>query len=563
MAFPAESHCVLRSGLMLGLAAAVATGGCSGGLKALTKNESVHQYVHPRPVDDTLAAAKTNLESQGFRVQRYEDNLGTSFKRVDKEAGTPGTDQPKGQSKEDLAVFFSRSGSHQYVGVLVFGERVDESHSKIVTERVFLEWQPLRNPSEEARRDLEVFEEGSRGFLRLKRSDQSTQWRDTMQSLGYSEGQQDMRDIPVSTAVVVENAPAEKPTTISALPKGMSVLRRERDDALEWALIEQSDAQVARAVEREDARARNVPPPVVEPAPSADAVRASGPCGELVSGVDALADSRRLVLFGDFPGTNEIPNVVGRIACQLAQGGTPVAVGLELVHSDQKALDAYLASGGTDEDRVAFLSASASFGNEWQDGRTSAAVARLIERLRLLRAAGLPVTAFAFDSKGVAGNLRNRAMAQAIEAARRAAPQAVTLVMVGNLRARVVQGLEREPDFTPVGFYLAKWGLRPVALRVRFEDGSAWFCPPQPTPRCGAYTVHAPKDPAKAEFYSDAAMWTISAGLTPWEGAGGHQAPTGTIYPGTVVLWGEDAQGGFNGEFYVGALSASPPALSR
>jgi hypothetical protein len=485
-------------------------------------------------MDETLNAAAKELESQGLQVRQEEDSIGTNF---------------------------IKTGAHEMTGVVVFGERIDADHSRIITERIVLEWQPLRNPSEEMRKDQDVFQDGSRAFLRLKRSGESAQWKDTMVSLGFKEGSVDMRDIPRAGMIVTENAPADQASTLSALPKGMSVLRRERDDALEWTLIKQSDALAARAVEREDARARKLPPPVVDPPPTAEMRRAMGPCGEAISGVDLMAENRRLVLFGDFPGTNEIPDLMGRLVCQLLETGTPVTVGLELVLSDQSALDAYLNSDGSDQARGAFLAASKSFKRSWQDGRTSAAVARLIERLRELRAAGLPVSAFAIDTSGAAGSLRNGFMARAIENARRAAAESVTVVMLGNLRARVTEGLGDDKNYAPVGYYLSRWGLRPLALRVRFEDGTAWYCPPDPMPRCGPYAVNAPKTLARIDNSDDATRWVISQGMTPWEGAGGHTAPTGKVFPGTVVFWGEEPTNGFNGEFFVGPLTASPPAV--
>jgi hypothetical protein len=539
------------------LCAWVATGtGCSGGLKSLTKSESVQNYVHPRPMDQTLNAAAKELESQGFKVRQDEDSIGTNFIRTKNSGRTAWC--------ADAAECMSPVGpgeSREMAGVVVFGERVDANHSKIITERVVLSWQPLRNPSEERRKDLEVFEDGSRAFLRLKRSSESGQWKDMMLSMGFKEGQVDLRDIPRGGDIKGESAPADQPTTLSNLPKGMSVLRRERDDELEWTLIKQSDAIMARAVEREDARARNAPPPVVDPPPTAAMRTAMGSCGEAISGVDVLAENRRLVLLGDFPGTNEIPDLVGRLVCQLLEAGTPVSVGLELVQSDQPALDAYLKSDGSDEARVALLAASKSFKRSWQDGRTSAAVARLIERLRVLHAAGLPVTAFAIDTSGASGNLRNAYMARAIEYARRAAADSATVVMIGNLRARVTEGLGDDKNYEPAGYFLARWGLRPLALRVRFEDGTAWYCPPDPIPKCGPYAVNSPKTLARIDNSDDATRWVISQGMTPWEGAGGHTAPTGKVFPGTVVFWGEDATNGFNGEYFVGPLTASPPAI--
>jgi hypothetical protein len=123
------------------------------------------------------------------------------------------------------------------------------------------------------------------------------------------------------------------------------------------------------------------------------------------------------------------------------------------------------------------------------------------------------------------------------------------LVMVGNLRARVGQ----VKDLT-VGVQLTRWGLRPVALQLRFDDGTAWYCPPDPMPVCGVRDVHAPKRAITTDS-------TLMVDDTPR----GNTAPQDLQplvqpYRGTIRIWGEVPNDGFNGEYFVGPLSASPPA---
>jgi len=461
----------------------------------------VHQYVYAHSVTETLDVAAELLEKQGYAVHREELSLGTNFVK-DAKANT--------------------------VGVRVDAEEVDNSHWRIRAERFVLTSAGFWAPSNLRGEDVYVVSE------RLYR----TTSRDTV--------------IAAKGTISAGKAQEESPTTLTAPPEGMVIGQRVRDDALEWELLTRIDQPAAAAIDREDRRSRGedvgtAPPP-------GEVVQAAGPCGDHVEGVEELAASRRLVLLGDFPGTREIPDLVGRLACQAAVAGIPVVVGLELVRADQPALEAFLSSE-SEMDEMAFLRSSPSFRRTWQDGRTSEAVLELIARLRTLRRAGLPVSAFTIDDKGVAFNSRNLTMARFIEDARRAAPDALVLVMLGNVRARV-QLLPDAQDYWPVGWQLIRWGLRPVALRVRFEDGTAWYCTPDPLPSCGVRPVSAPKHVVSVTtLLRDE---TRNTNLAPQD-----QQPTTHLYPGTLQIWGEEPQGGFHGEFAVGSLTASPPARLR
>jgi hypothetical protein len=493
---PASSGRWLLAVLLAGAA------GCAHGLKTLPRTEGVQGYVYARSADETLGGATALLEKQGFTVTRQGTSLGTNF-IADRQGRT--------------------------VGVRVDALEVDSGHWRIQAERFVLTASTLVTPGDQ--KNPASFQEGERPYMILRHQGEN---------------------IPITTTLTQGASAEERPSTLTGPPKGMAIGQRLRDDELEWELLSSMDRPAAAAIDAEDRRASGKAIPA--PAPPADVVRSAGPCGEHVAGVEELAFSRRLVLLGDFPGTREIPDLVGRLACQAALTGVPVMVGLELIKADQPALDAFLAPGAA-LDEAAFLQASASFGRAWQDGRTSQAVLGLILRLRTLRDAGLAVRAFAFDDKGVAFASRNLAMARAIEDARRKAPDALMLVMVGNLRARS-EMLPDAPGYQPLGWQLARWGLRPVSLRVRFEDGTAWYCTAEPIPNCGVHPVVAPRTAvSETTLMRDE---TRDTNLAPQD-----QQPLGKAYPGTVRIWGEEPQGGFHGEFVVGALTASPPAVDR
>ncbi|HMK71866.1 MAG TPA: hypothetical protein VK454_00930, partial [Myxococcaceae bacterium] len=246
--------------------------GCTHGLKTLPRTEGVQGYVYARSADETLDGAAALLQKQGFTVTRQGTSLGTDF---------------------------IADGQGRTVGVRVDALEVDSGHWRIQAERFVLTASTLVTPGDQ--KNPASFQEGERPNMILRRQGQ---------------------DIPV-TATLTQGASAEeKPSTLTGPPKGMTIGHRLRDDELEWELLSSLDGRGAAAIDAEDRRASGKATP--PPAPPADVLRSAGPCGEHVAGAEELAPSRRLVLLGDFPGTREIPDLVGRVACQAALTGVPL-----------------------------------------------------------------------------------------------------------------------------------------------------------------------------------------------------------------------------------------------
>ena len=116
-----------------------------------------------------------------------------------------------------------------------------------------------------------------------------------------------------------------------------------------------------------------------------------------VAGQELLwaSPSTRYVVFGELHGTAQLPALFADVVCGASRNGA-VVVGLEYDRPYQPALDAYLASDGGPGAREALM-----IGMEWPssgftDGRTSEAMLALIERLRLLKAAGADLSVVAF-----------------------------------------------------------------------------------------------------------------------------------------------------------------------
>lgn len=185
------------------------------------------------------------------------------------------------------------------------------------------------------------------------------------------------------------------------------------------------------------------------------------------------ARAHRVFLVGEIHGTREIQRHFGELAAALAGDGGPLIVGLEIWRSEQPALDRYLASAGTGEDRARLLEASF-----WtiRDGRSSEAMVDLIERLRVL-ALKAPLRVLAFDvdpDSKVRGAARDRQMGEALNAALEAHPQARLLVLAGNFHTRLQAGAPWDPEYRFAGHYLQ--AHEPYAVEIMPASGSAWMC---------------------------------------------------------------------------------------
>ena len=208
-----------------------------------------------------------------------------------------------------------------------------------------------------------------------------------------------------------------------------------------------------------------------------------------VPGVERLwAEPRtRFVIVGEYHGTTETPALFGDIVCHALGTGRPVQVGLEFLESHQPALDRFM--DGRD--------ARYAPGEVFHDGRHSVAMYALLDRLRRMRAAGAPLGVFAFLRDSEAGHNQTpheSAMAAVWRERAAARPDALVLVLVGNLHAR------KSPAPLKLTFLPAAALLPPestVSVIGAFTGGSAWICvgtDPKGGPACGERTA-PPRSP--------------------------------------------------------------------
>lgn len=280
-----------------------------------------------------------------------------------------------------------------------------------------------------------------------------------------------------------------------------------------WALL----ALAACAGPRAPAPTASPPAPGVACRPGA-----SLPAGALTPGT--------VLLFGELHGTRELPALFGELVCEAAHAG-PVTVGLEMPGSEQQGVERYLASAGGPADRAALL-AGPIWTRDYQYGYSSAATVGLLERLRQLRASGLPLEVALFDvEKG--GPDRDEKMAGAIAARIHGRPGAPFLALTGNYHARARPGAPWNPAQRWMGGYLRDAGLRVLGFDLGREvEGMAWICSTAEARSCGAKPVKV--------------MQPLPVG-----------ARRG------VVLLAEETPEGYAGLWAVESLTASPPAVAK
>jgi len=198
-----------------------------------------------------------------------------------------------------------------------------------------------------------------------------------------------------------------------------------------------------------------------------------------------LLEPGSVVLFGEIHGSQELPAIFGEAVCTAAASGLAVEVGFEQPRGEQASVDAFLESTGEAAD-VAALLATPFWSREYRDGRSSQARVDLLERLRQLRMAGLPVHAFLYDiDPGEDATRREARMAENIAAHARAHAHALTTTLVGEVHAWTTEGAPWDPAFLPMGWQVAQAGLQVRSLGRATPRGTAWICTSATASDCG------------------------------------------------------------------------------
>ncbi|QDE81594.1 hypothetical protein [Myxococcus xanthus] len=257
-------------------------------------------------------------------------------------------------------------------------------------------------------------------------------------------------------------------------------------------------------------------------------------CGVPVAGASSLFSAGGVLLVADPLGTQEVPSAALRMLCEASAQALPVTLALSIPVSEQPLLDSYLASDGDSAAVQELLSGSAFWRRAYQDGRSSRAMLWLVEQARRLRVSGKDVDVAAIDSDSAHGNEREAQMAQHLLNAQSKRPQAWTLVLTGSVHARTTE-VSWDGDFEPMGSRVVRALPSVRALDVGFQRGTQFAC---------RYSVWDEELECNVFGISP----TIEARQSSKQAVG-------------LQLFTSQQPHGFHGRLYLGALSASPPAL--
>ncbi|WP_145734233.1 hypothetical protein [Nitrospirillum pindoramense] len=192
-----------------------------------------------------------------------------------------------------------------------------------------------------------------------------------------------------------------------------------------------------------------------------------------VPGVDTFLDSAKTYfVVGDLHGTAEIPAMVADIACAAAVKFHKVVLALEFPVTNAEALSNF---SRHPESPAAALPFFAADPGGMADGRSSVAMARMLEHVRTLAGPDIAVSFVPFQPVPASSDpgLYEKAMAVGIIAAHQAHPDAKILIFVGRTHARKAP-TDRNGALLPMAATLP--ARETVSLDVSPTGGSAWNC---------------------------------------------------------------------------------------
>jgi hypothetical protein len=265
---------------------------------------------------------------------------------------------------------------------------------------------------------------------------------------------------------------------------------------------------------------------------------------------DVTALNPRFIVFGEQHGTAESPRFVGDIADTFLSQGRRVLVALEISAADNAALQrAWAGPHRGFADRVT--------GAGWagrQDGVGSIAMRDLLVRLHQRKSRGQRVSVVAFNGyRDIAQEQRlevagtqtghERAQAENIGAAAEAAPFDIVLVLVGESHARRSVSEFNGAPFEPMAMHLAAHG-RVVSLGMAYASGTAWYC---------GVRSDVQLQPGQVVTGD-----MVSCGAGPMRGIN-RAAPAPALGLGRLPEM--RLFGAFDGYYWLGPITASPPAV--
>ena len=218
----------------------------------------------------------------------------------------------------------------------------------------------------------------------------------------------------------------------------------------------------------------------------------------------------RVLVIGEMHGSNEYPAFAKSVVCQLLAANKPVILGLEIPENEQVAINHYLQSSGTAEDRRA-LQKGKFWQRKLQDGRSSVAMFGLIDAVRKLKQSGQKVFLAAFDinnnyepvtlekNEAFPRGRRDGEMTLNIIDRLRQYPEYTYVALVGGNHASRDKHYPHNPEFSPMAYLLSQW--EPIqTVYLSHQGGELWVCrKPGDQLVCGPYNYSARETKVSAQ----------------------------------------------------------------
>lgn len=208
----------------------------------------------------------------------------------------------------------------------------------------------------------------------------------------------------------------------------------------------------------------------------------------LPHGVLKQVQEYKVFSIGEIHGTNEAPAFTFALLRQLEKTGKTILVGLEIPTDEQGTLDQFIENGD-----LAKLKASPFFQREIQDGRSSYAMADLLNNIRSIA----NVRVVGFDTTNASGDQeRDEKMAANLTALYNKAPTDYIVFLAGNIHASISVGTPFNAKFRPMGYELLHQKDSPfseesfLSIKVRNETGESWACVGSPKMECKVHPMH-------------------------------------------------------------------------
>jgi hypothetical protein len=204
---------------------------------------------------------------------------------------------------------------------------------------------------------------------------------------------------------------------------------------------------------------------------------------DLFNAASEYAKPNTAFLIGEMHGTFESPQFALDVACLALGQRFRVTVALEIPHQQEDhKLQEFLAS------RQAGFTDGPFWNSSFQDGRSSVAMRRLIEQIRIWRKY-YPVRLLTIDDPESHGQQRDAAMARNLANDIRKHKYDVYVVLTGNVHSSLKQGTPWDSKYAPMGHTLMNLvgnDTSIVSLEPQYyAGGSAYICTASNGSSCG------------------------------------------------------------------------------